>query len=318
MRAIVQDRYGSADTLALADIPEPAVRPDGVLVQMRAASIDAGVNHLMTGEIAVVRLAFGFRRPRNRPGIAFAGTVVAVGSKVDTVAVGQLVFGTGSGAFADVVAARADRVAVLDDAVDPIAASTVPVSGLTALQAVRDHGRVTAGQRVLITGASGGVGTFAVQLAHAAGADVTAVCSGPKAEVVRRLGASRTIDYMTEPITGTYDVVIDIASPLPLAATRRLLAPGGTLVMTGASAHHGATGGLTRNLRASLTSPFVPESLRWFVQSENAVDLASMSVSLSDGSVRPVVDRVFPLEQAAQAMRYYGSGQVVGKVVLTS
>ena len=317
MRAIVQDHYGTPDALALADIPAPELTPDGVLVQVLAASVDAGVHHLMTADLLPVRLAYGLRRPRRRPGIAFAGTLLEVGSDVGGLAVGQSVIGTGSGAFAEIVAARGAKVAALPDGVDPIGASTVPVSGVTALQAVRDHGRVVAGQRVLITGASGGVGAFAVQLACAAGADVTAVCSGAKADLVRDLGAQHVIDYASEPIEGRFDVVLDIAGPLPFGRTRRLLAPGGTLVIIGAAAYRGPTGGLERNLRASLLSPFVPERLCWFVQSENHDDLVTMAAALADGTVRPVVDRVYPLAEAAEAMRRYESGDIRGKVVIT-
>lgn len=318
MRAIVQDRYGTADELRLAEITEPELPADGVLVRMHAASVDAGVQHLLTADIPVVRLAYGLRRPRRRPGIAFAGTVVGAGADVTHLAVGQAVCGTSSGAFAEVIAARADKVAAVPDGVDLVAASTVPVSGVTALQAVRDHARVTAGQRVLITGASGGVGTFAVQLAAAAGAEVTGVCRGSKASTVRDLGAQRVIDYTTDRVDGAYDVVIDIAAPLPWADTRRLLTPGGTLVIVGASAHHGISGGLGRNFRANLVSPFVPESLTWFVQSENVADVAAMTGHLADGSVRAVVDRTFPLEQAADAMRYYATGGATGKIVVTA
>lgn len=318
MRAIVQENYGTADEFQLAEITEPELPADGVLVRMHAASVDAGVHHLLTADIPVVRLMYGLRRPKRRPGIAFAGIIIGVGAEVTHLAVGQAVCGTSSGAFAEVISARADRVAVLPEGVDLVAASTLPVSGVTALQAVRDHAHVTAGQRVLITGASGGVGTFAVQLAAAEGADVTGVCRGSKAAVVLGLGADRVIDYTAEPIDGTYDVVIDIAAPLAWADTRRLLTRGGTLVIVGASAHHGPSGGLGRNLKANLQSPFVPESLRWFVQSENAADVATLAGYLSDGSVRAVVDRVFPLEQAADAMRYYASGEATGKIVITA
>jgi NADPH:quinone reductase-like Zn-dependent oxidoreductase len=318
MRAIVQEHYGTADEFRLVEITEPELAPDGVLVDMEAASVDAGVYHLMTADIVVVRLAFGLRRPRKRPGIAFAGRIRGVGADVRVLTVGQRVYGTSSGAFAEVIAAKSDRIAALPDGVDPVLACTVPVSAVTALQAVRDHGRVQSGQRVLVTGASGGVGLFAVQLAAAAGGQVTAVCSGGKADLVRACGATEVVDYATEPIRGTYDVIIDIASPLPFGATRRLLAPGGTLVIVGASAHHGATGGLGRNLLANVITPFVPESLRWFVQSENSADLTTLATSLADGSLRPVVDSVHPLAQSADAMRRYASGQARGKVVITS
>lgn len=317
MQAIVQDRYGSPDVLELADIPAPDLGDDEVLVRMAAASVDAGVGHLLTADIPLVRLAFGLRRPRRRPGIAFAGTVQAVGARVTGIEVGQQVCGSSSGAFAELVTAPAAKVAPLAPGVDPVAASTLPISGVTALQAVRDHGRVSAGQRVLVTGASGGVGTFAVQLARLAGAEVTAVCGPAKADVVRSLGATHVIDYTAEAITGQYDVVIDIASPLPWRRTRELLAERGTLVLVGAAADHGRTGGLSRNLRASMQSPFTSQRLCWFTQKENGADVGALLGMLASGDLVAVVDRVLPLAQTAEALRYYLSGAATGKVVVT-
>lgn len=318
MQAIVQYRYGSPDVLEIADIPVPRMGNDEVLVRMAAASVDAGVGHLLTAEMPLVRLAFGLRRPRRRPGMAFAGTVEAVGARVFGLEVGQQVCGSSSGAFAELVTASAGKVAPLAVGVDPVAASTLPISGVTALQAVRDHGRVSAGQRVLVTGASGGVGTFAVQLARRSGADVTAVCGPAKVDLVRALGATRVIDYTGEAITGEYDVIIDIASPLTWRATRALLTDRGTLVIVGAAADHGFTGGLSRNLRASLQSPFTAQRLCWFVQKENGADLAVLAGLLASGALVSVVDRILPLAQTADALRYYLSGAATGKVVVTA
>jgi len=318
MQAIVQDRYGSPDVLELADIPVPDIGDDEVLVRMEAASVDAGVGHLLTAEMPLVRLAYGLRRPRRRPGIAFAGTVEAVGAGVAGFEVGQRVCGSSSGAFAEYVTAAPRKLALLAAGVDPVAASTLPISGVTALQAVRDHGRVSGGQRVLVTGASGGVGTFAVQLARLAGAEVTAVCGPTKVDLVRSLGAARVIDYTTEAITGEYDVIIDIASPLPLSGIRELLTEQGTLVIVGMAADHGKTGGLARNLRASLQSPFTSQRLCWFVEKENGDDVAVLGDLLASGELVAVVDRVLPLAQTADALRYYLSGAVTGKVVVTA
>ena len=318
MQAIVQDRYGPPDVLELADIPDPVAGDGEVLVRMTAASVDAGVGHLLTADMPIVRLAFGLRRPRRRPGIAFAGIVEAVGAQVAGLEVGQQVCGSSSGAFAELVTASAGKTAPLPAGVDPVAASTLPISGVTALQAVRDHGRVSAGQRVLVTGASGGVGTFAVQLARLAGADVTAVCGPTKADLVRSLGATRVIDYTAEEISGEYDVIIDIASPLPWRGTRDLLTRSGTLVIVGAAADHGRTGGLSRNLRASLQSPFTRQRLCWFVQKENGDDIGALADLLVSGALVAVVDRVLPLAQTADALRYYLSGAATGKVVVTA
>lgn len=318
MQAIVQYSYGSPDVLEIAEIPVPDMADDQVLVRMAAASVDAGVGHLLTAEMPLVRLAFGLRRPRRRPGIAFAGTVEAVGARVFGLEVGQQICGSSSGAFAEFVAASAGKVAPLAAGVDLVAASALPISGVTALQAVRDHGRVSAGQRVLVTGASGGVGTFAVQLARMSGADVTAVCGPTKADLVRSLGAKHVIDYTSQPITGEYDVIIDIASPLPWRATRALLTERGTLVIVGAAADHGLTGGLSRNLRASLQSPFIRQRLCWFAQKENGADVAVLASLLASGALVVVVDTVLPLAQTAEALRYYLSGAAAGKVVVTA
>lgn len=318
MQAIVQDRYGSPDVLELADIPVPDMGDDEVLVRMEAASVDAGVGHLLTAEMPLVRLAYGLRRPRRRPGIAFAGTVEAVGAGVAGFEVGQQVCGSSSGAFAEYVTAPPRKLSLLAGSVDPVAASTLPISGVTALQAVRDHGRVSAGQRVLVTGASGGVGTFAVQLTRLAGAEVTAVCGPAKVDLVRSLGAARVIDYTTEAITGEYDVIIDIASPLPLPRIRELLTERGTLVIVGMAADHGKTGGLARNLRASLQSAFTSQRLCWFVEKENGADVGVLVDLLASGELVAVVDRVLPLAQTADALHYYLSGAATGKVVVTA
>ncbi len=315
MQAISQSRYGLEETLELVDIPKPVPKSKEVLVKVSAASVDAGVLHLMTGDIPMVRLIFGIRAPRSRPGISFSGTVAEVGSEVTGFEIGQTVFGTGSGAFAEFALAKQDKLAVLPEGSDLALASTLPVSASTALQAVRDYGKIKSGQRVLVTGASGGVGSFAVQFAAQQGAIVTGVCTSDKQEFVSRLGASQTIDYKLEKINGVYDVIIDIASPLSLKETRKLLAPGGTLVIVGAASKHGSSG-MDRNLRASFISSFVKESLVWLMQSENKDDLEKLSALLAQGKIKSVVDKVFPLEQTREAVEFFSSGKTKGKVVI--
>jgi NADPH:quinone reductase-like Zn-dependent oxidoreductase len=269
----------------------------------------------MTGDIAMVRLFFGIKAPRSRPGISFSGTVAEVGSEVRGFAIGQPVFGTGSGAFAEFALAKQDKLAVLPEGSDLALASTLPVSASTALQAVRDSGKIKSGQKVLVTGASGGVGSFAVQFAAQQGAIVTGVCTSDKQEFVSRLGASKTIDYKLEKITGVYDVIIDIASPLSLKETRKLLAPGGTVVIVGVASKHGSSG-MGRNLGASFISSFIKESLLWLMQSENKEDLEKLSALLAQGKIQPVVDKTFPLDQTSQAVEYFSSGKTKGKVVI--
>lgn len=315
MQAIIQSRYGLAETLELVDISKPLPGRKEVLVKVSAASIDAGVLHLMTGDIAMVRLFLGIKAPRSRPGISFSGTVAEVGSEVKGFEIGQAVFGTGSGAFAEFALAKQDKLAALPEGSDLVLASTLPVSASTALQAVRDSGKIKSGQRVLVTGASGGVGSFAVQFAAQQGAIVTGVCTSDKQEFVSRLGASKTIDYKLEKITGVYDVIIDIASPLSIKETRKLLAPGGTLVIVGVASKHGSSG-MGRNLGASFVSGFIKESLVWLMQSENKEDLEKLSALLAQGKIQSVVDKTFPLDETSQAIEYFSSGKTKGKVVI--
>jgi len=269
----------------------------------------------MTGDIAMVRLFLGIKAPRSRPGISFSGTVAEVGSEVKGFEIGQAVFGTGSGAFAEFALAKQDKLAALPEGSDLVLASTLPVSASTALQAVRDSGKIKSGQRVLVTGASGGVGSFAVQFAAQQGAIVTGVCTSDKQEFVSRLGASKTIDYKLEKITGVYDVIIDIASPLSIKETRKLLAPGGTLVIVGVASKHGSSG-MGRNLGASFVSGFIKESLVWLMQSENKEDLEKLSALLAQGKIQSVVDKTFPLDETSQAIEYFSSGKTKGKVVI--
>lgn len=315
MRAIIQDRYGTSETLRLADISEPSFGSKEVLVQVEAASVDAGVIHLMTAEIPMVRLAFGLRKPRNRPGMTFSGRVKAVGVDVDHLAVGDRVIGTASGTFAEAVVAKADRVSLLPKQFGFLAGATLPISGSTAFQAVFDHAKVEGNEKVLVTGASGGVGGFVTMIASALGADVTGVCRGEKSDYVESLGADRTIDYQSEEITGSYDCIIDIASPLTLSQTVKLIRPSGTLVMVGVASQKGSSG-MARNFGANFRSRFSKQNLLWFIQSEDRKDLDTLIQFLSKEEIEPKIDKSFLLEQTAEAIQHFTSGVAKGMTVV--
>lgn len=320
MRAVVRDAYGSADVLAVEDVPVPAVPDDEVLVRVGAAGLDRGAWHVMTGLPYPVRLAgFGVRRPKERGlGMDVAGEVVAVGGKVVGLEPGDLVYGIGRASFAELTLASPKKLAAAPSSLTAEAAAAVPVSGLAALQAVRDHARVWPGDSVLVVGASGGVGTLAVQIAVAAGAQVTGVCSTEKADLVRSLGAD-VIDYRTTDITDDgrrFDVVIDVGGNRPISVLRRVLTPQGRLVIVGGE--HGGkwTGGLGRQLRAAALSPFVRQRLGSFISRERSDDLEHLAELLESGQVAPVVDSVVALDGVADAMRALEAGRIRGKVVV--
>jgi NADPH:quinone reductase-like Zn-dependent oxidoreductase len=319
MRAVVQDVYGEADVLRLDRIARPAIGPKEALVRIEAAGVDRGVWHLMAGEPYAARLAFGLRRPRNPVrGRELAGVVEAVGAEVTTVRPGDAVFGVGEGTFAEYARARADKLAPLPAGLTAEQAAVVPISASTALQAVRDHGRVRPGQSVLVIGASGGVGAFALQIAKAFGATVTAVASTEKLDLVRSLGADEVVDYRRgePPADGRYDVVLDAGGNRPLRALRRMLAPTGTLVIVGGE-DGGRWLGLGRQLAAVLLSPFLRQHLRMFIAKENAADLVVLAGMVEAGTLTPVVDRSFPLDQAAAAVAHLRAGRSRGKVAVT-
>ena len=320
MRAIVQDSYGGADTWRAAEIAVPEIGDKEVLVKVAAAGLDRGTWHLMTGLPYLGRLAFGIRKPKNPvPGRDLAGTVVAVGSSVTRFAAGDTVFGIGAGSFSEYAAAREDKLASTPTNLTAVQAAVVPISGLTALHALRDAGRLQQGQTVLIVGASGGVGSYAVQLAKAFGANVTGVCSTAKTDSVLALGASRVIDYTQEDFadgTQRYDLVIDIGGSSPLSRLRRAMAPKGTLVIVGGE-EGGKLTGMGRQVRALMLSPFVSQRLTMLVPKENHADLERLAELIEDGAVTPSVDREFPLEQAADAMRQLVAGNVHGKLAIT-
>jgi NADPH:quinone reductase-like Zn-dependent oxidoreductase len=325
MTALVQSSYGSDphQVLRIAEVPRPTVGDGEVLVRVRAASIDRGTWHLMAGLAYPMRLVFGLRRPRfANPGRSLAGTVEAVGAGVDGFRPGDEVYGiaAGNGTFAEYVVARPDRLAATPANLTAEQAATVPVSATTALQAVRDHGRVRAGESVLVLGASGGVGSFAVQIAKAMGAEVTGVASTGKLDAVRALGADSVVDYTTEdPVDGRrrYDVVLDIAGNRPLRRLRRALTPHGRLVIIGGETGGRWLDGLDRQLRAVLLSPFVGQRLGFFVTRENAADLVALRQLIEAGRVSPAVDHVLSLAEVPGAIGRLVDGQVTGKLAVS-
>jgi NADPH:quinone reductase-like Zn-dependent oxidoreductase len=276
----------------------------------------------MAGLPYPIRLAgYGVRRPHTRVrGREVAGTVEAVGAQVSTLKPGDAVFGIGEGCFAQYARARADKLAPAPTTLSAVQAAAVPISALTALQALRDHARVQPGQKVLVIGASGGVGTFAVQLAAAFGAQVSGVCSTAKVDLVRSLGAEHVIDYTRADITDghpAYDVILDIAGNRPLSHLRRALTPRGTLVIVGGEGGGRWLGGTDRQVRALMLSPFVHHNLKTFVNSENGQDLTILTGLIDSGKITPVIDKTYPLAQTPAAISYVVEGRARGKVVIT-
>jgi NADPH:quinone reductase-like Zn-dependent oxidoreductase len=322
MKAIVQDTYGSADVLEFRDVGEPVVGPNDVLVRVHAAGCGPDVWHLMTGLPLFARLAVGFRRPKEAVrGWDLAGTVEAVGSSVGGVKPGADVMGISRGSFAELTIARPDKLVPKPARLTFEQAAAVPISGVTALQAIRDKAGVRPGQTVLVIGAGGGVGTFTVQIAKAFGAEVTGVCSTSKVDLVRSLGASDVIDYSSEDFADgsrRWDVIIDTAGRRPLSQLRRALTPKGTLVVVGGDGGGRWTGGFFRGmLRGPLVSLFVGQKLGGLNAKVNREDLQALSDLIEAGKVMPVIDRTFPLIEAPQAIRYLEKGHSGGKVVIT-
>lgn len=322
MRAIVQDGYGTTDVLRLGRIALPEIAADEVLVRVHAAGLDRGTWHLMAGRPYLLRvLGFGFRGPKNRvPGIDVAGSVVAIGSAVTRFVPGDEVFGISRGSFAEFAAAREDKLARKPANLTFEQAAVVPVSAMTALQALTDVGRVEAGQQVLVLGASGGVGSFAVQLAKAFGAEVTGVASTGKLGLVRSLGADHVVDYTREDFadgTRHYDLVLDVGGNPTLTRLRRALAPTGTAVLVGGEEGGRVTGGFGRSLRAPLLSLLVKQRLAMLANQERGSDLERLTPWLESGTVIPSIDRSYPLAQVPDAMRHLEGGQARGKVAIT-
>ncbi|MGV9316356.1 NAD(P)-dependent alcohol dehydrogenase [Streptomyces sp. NPDC003691] len=321
MKAIVQDAYGPEDLLALREIDRPVPGGDEVLVEMRAAGVGPEVWHLMTGRPYAARIALGLRRPGNPVrGWDGAGRIVEVGAKVTGFSPGDEVFGSCEGSFAEYARARADRIALKPAGLTFEQAAALPVSGVTALQAFGGRARPRPGHRVLVIGASGGVGTYAVQLAAGYGAEVTGVCGPAAADFVRSLGAGHVIDYTREDITGgphRYDVVVDNAGLRPLSVLRRALAPRGALVIVGGEGGSAFLGGMSRGLRAVLLSPFVRQNLRSLVSLTRREDLLTLKDLAENNRITPVVDRTYPLARAPEAIRHLRQGHPRGKLVIT-
>jgi NADPH:quinone reductase-like Zn-dependent oxidoreductase len=320
MAAVVRTEYGSVDVVRVADVPIPRPTDDQVLVRVHAAGIDHGVWHIMAGLPRVMRVAgYGLRRPKQPVlGSELAGTVVATGSAVTALRVGDEVYGACAGSFAEYAVARPRSLAPKPAGLSFEQAAAVPISALTALQALRDHGRLQAGQRVLVVGASGGVGTYAVQIAKAMGADVTGVCSTAKIDLVRSLGADRVIDHQKAGITddgARYDLVLDIGGNRSIRELRRTLTERGTLVIVGGEGG-GTWFGMGRQLRAVSLSPFIRQRLVMFVARTTTTDLTTLTEMIDAGSVAPAIDRRVPLSAAADAIRDLHDGRVRGKVVV--
>jgi len=322
MKAIIQDSYGSADVLELREIDRPVPGDDEVLVRVHAAGVDRGVWHLMAGLPYLVRImGFGLRAPKTPiRGSDAAGRVEAVGTEVTRFQPGDEVFGTCDGSFAEYALAKEDKLAPKPSNLTFEQAAVVPTSATTALQGLRDQARVQPSQHVLIVGASGGVGSFAVQIAKAFGAEVTGVCSTAKVDMVRSIGADHVIDYTRDDFangTHRYDVILDTGGNRSLAHLRSALTDHGTLVIVGAETGGRWLGGTDRQMRALVLSPFVGHSLRMFVAKDNADDLMVLKELIEAGKVTPVIDRTFPLNQTADAIRYLEAGRARGKTVIS-
>jgi NADPH:quinone reductase-like Zn-dependent oxidoreductase len=321
MKAIVQDNYGSADVLRLDDIDIPVVGDGDALVRVLAASVFIGDWHIMTGLPYVFRLVAGLRAPKIRVrGQDVAGRVEAVGKDVTRFRPGDELFGTCDGAFAQFATARVNKVAPKPANLTFEQAATVPTTGSTALQALRDVGRVQPGQRVLIIGAAGGVGSFAVQIAKAFGAYVTGVCSTTQVELVRSIGADDIIDYTRDDFAETgqrHDLILDIAGARSISHLRRALAPRGTLVIVGGEGGGRWFGGIDRQLRALMLSPFVTQKLGMFVSNPKGEDLVVLKELIEAGKVTPVIGQTYPLSEVPEAFRRLEKGHARGKVVIT-
>ena len=321
MQAVVQGTYGSAEVLGLARVSRPEIAEDQVLLRVHAAGLDRGAWHLMTGRPYLLRLGFGLRRPKNPVrGREVAGTVVAVGAAVTRFSVGDEVFGVGEATFAEYAAARENKLAAKPTNATFAQAAVVPVSALTALQALRDAGRVESGQRVLIIGASGGVGSFAVQLAKGFGAEVTGVCSTSKLDLVRALGADHVIDYTRDDWADgahSYDLILDLAGNPTLSRLRRALTDTGTAVIVGGEEGDSWTGGVGRQLRARALSLVVRQRLTSLLCKERADDLERLAELIEAGTVTASVDQTYPLDRVPEAMRHLAAGQTRGKVAIT-
>ena len=321
MRAITQDRYGSADVLELNSVARPTPKPDEVLIEVIAAAVDRGTCHLMTGTPYLIRLAgYGLTKPKNRvPGLDVAGRVAAVGTAVTRFSPGDEVFGIANGSLAEYATAKEDKLAAKPANLPFAQAAASAVSGITALQALTDVGGAEPGQRVLIVGASGGVGSFAVQLAKALGTDVTAVASTRNLDFMRSLGADRVVDYTAEDFTAIdqrYDLIVDIGGRTSISRLRRVLTTTGTLVIVGGEDGNRITGGVGRQLRALMLSPFVEQRLTTFISAEHYSVMERLADHVTAGAVTPAVQASFPLADTATGIEQLDTGKATGKTVI--
>jgi NADPH:quinone reductase-like Zn-dependent oxidoreductase len=322
VKAIVQDRFGPPDVLRLSDTGLPEAGPDDVLVRVHAAALNPADWHILRGDPLVARLmGVGLTRPKARvAGIDAAGVVEAAGANVRGLANGGDVLGFFRGAFAEYACAAADLVVPKPAGLTFEQAAAVPIAATTALRGIRDVGEVTAGQRVLINGAGGGVGSYAVQIAAALGAEVTGVCSTRNVELVRSIGAAHVIDYTTDDFTGgraRYDVILDNVSSLPLARLRRALTAKGTLVLNGGGSPGHVFGPVAGIVRAAVANAFVSQRLRPLPSRQNREELLAVTGLIEDGKLTPVVDRTYPLADTAEGLRYVEQGHARGKAVVT-
>jgi NADPH:quinone reductase-like Zn-dependent oxidoreductase len=319
MKAIVQEEYGGPDKLELQDVPKPELDDDGVLVRVRAASLNALDWRVMRGHPYFVRMSEGWRGPSPIRGVDLAGVVVAVGKNVTQFEPGDEVYGERGGTLAEYLVGTEDRFAHKPENLTFEEAAAVPCAALTALQGLRDKAQLKPGQKVLINGAGGGVGTFAVQIAKWLGAEVTAVCGPDKVDTVRSLGADRVIDYTREDFTKTgerYDVVFDIGGNRSLRRCRRILTPKGMLVFVGMPTFRFVKP-MFRVVRGTLRARFSEQKALMYITQHNQDDLIVMKELLEAGTVKPVIDRAFPLSEAAEAIRYVEQNRAKGKVVVT-
>ncbi len=322
MKAIVQERYGSPpEVLELREVDPPTVKDDEVLVRVRAASVNPLDWYQVTGTPYITRMGGGLRRPRQSiPGVDLAGHVEAVGNRVTAFEVGDEVYGTRSGAFAEYAAVNEGRLSRKPAKLTYEQAAAVPVAGVTALQGLRDKGQLRAGQKVLINGASGGVGTFAVQIAKSLGAEVTAVCSTRNVATATSLGADHVIDYTSEDFVHSgcqYDLILDIASNRTLSARRRAMTPRGTLVVIGAANKGPWIGPLGTLLTAVVAGRIGRQRIVAFISRNSPQDLDELRRLIEAGDVTPVIERTYPLAQVAEALAYVGTGHARAKIVIT-
>jgi NADPH:quinone reductase-like Zn-dependent oxidoreductase len=324
MKAIVQDTYGSADVLKFADIDRPVPKDNEVLIRVHAAGLHRGDWHVMTGLPYLIRLvvpSLGLRRPKVRVrGMDVAGTVEAVGTQVTRFQPGNEVFGWCDGAFAEYACAHQDQLAAKPANLSFEQAAAVPTSAFAALQGLRDSGEVQPGQTVLVIGAAGAVGSFAVQLAKAFGAQVTGVASTPQVDLVRSIGADEVIDYTRADVTdGTrqWDLILDTAGHRSLSQLRRALTPKGTLVIVGSEGRGRWLGGFDRSLRAPVLSRFVGQRLRMLASKPRQDDLVVLAELIEAGKLTPVIDRTYPLREVPEAIRQLEQGHTRGKLVIT-